>query len=162
VKTVRTITIAGVVMSALLGAVVGIASYTAVYAESMSYLSNDPRACVNCHVMREQYDGWQKTSHHAVASCNDCHVPHELLPKYLAKADHGWRHSKAFTLQDFHEPIRITPADRAIVIDNCRRCHEGLVSEIDHPAAHAAANGGHGEGSNCVHCHAHVGHGPRK
>ena len=27
---------------------------------------------------------------------------------HLAKAENGWHHSKAFTLQDFHEPIRIT------------------------------------------------------
>jgi hypothetical protein len=26
-----------------------------------SYLSTDPRACVNCHVMNPQYDAWLKS-----------------------------------------------------------------------------------------------------
>ena len=41
-----------------LGAVVGLGLYTFVYARGASYLGNDPAACVNCHVMTEQYDGW--------------------------------------------------------------------------------------------------------
>src|SRR6516165_6995974 len=73
------------------------------YAEGFSYLSNDPKACVDCHIMREQYDGWQKASHHAVATCNDCHVPHETVPKYWVKAEDGFWHSKGFTHQDFPE-----------------------------------------------------------
>lgn len=134
------------------GVFLGAGVFTFGYAEGTSYLSNDPRACVNCHIMRDQYDGWQKASHHAAATCNDCHVPHDTLGKYLAKMDHGWRHSKAFTLQNFHEPIRITSADLEIVQANCRRCHEQLVGEIDH-VGHAAAT------TDCVHCHSHVGHG---
>ena len=30
------------------------------YAQGFSYLSDDPAACANCHIMREHYDGWQK------------------------------------------------------------------------------------------------------
>ena len=78
--------------------------------EGFSYLSNDPKACVNCHIMRDHYDGWQKASHHAVATCNDCHTPHDSLsPSTSSKAENGFWHSKGFTLQDFHEPIRIRP-----------------------------------------------------
>ena len=71
---------------ALGGVVLGLSGYTFYYAEGGSYLSNDPKACVNCHVMREQYDGWQKASHHAVATCNDCHTPHAFIPKMLFSA----------------------------------------------------------------------------
>ena len=53
----------------LAGAVLGLGSFTFHYAEGGSYFSNDPRACVNCHIMRDAYDGWQKASHHAVAAC---------------------------------------------------------------------------------------------
>ena len=59
----------------------------------------------NCHIMQPQYDGWQKASHHGVAACNDCHTPHEFVPKYMVKAENGFWHSKGLTLQDFHEPI---------------------------------------------------------
>lgn len=67
------------VLGALLGAFVGTVGYTAHYAKATSYLSNDPKACINCHVMNEQYDGWSSSSHHARATCNDCHVPHDSL-----------------------------------------------------------------------------------
>jgi cytochrome c nitrite reductase small subunit len=104
--------------------------------------------------MRDQYDGWQKASHHTVATCNDCHVPHDFVGKYLAKAEHGFWHSKGFTLQDFAEPIRMKPRSAKTVQVNCITCHESFVSEIT----------GHGSASdpsnNCLRCHGSVGHGP--
>jgi cytochrome c nitrite reductase small subunit len=149
---VTRISLTALALAGAIGAFLGAGAFTFQYAEGTSYLSNDPAACVNCHVMRDQYDGWSKSTHHAAATCNDCHVPQDFLGKYLAKMDHGWRHSKAFTLQNFHEPIRITPADLEIVQANCRRCHEELVDQID--------NVGHAAGStDCVHCHSRVGHG---
>lgn len=43
-----------VLLSALLlGVMAGAGSYTANHAQALSYLSNDPKACVNCHIMRE-------------------------------------------------------------------------------------------------------------
>jgi cytochrome c nitrite reductase small subunit len=65
----------GLILCALLGVLVGIGSYTFGYAKGGSYFSSDPRACVNCHIMREPYDSWQHASHHAVATCVDCHDP---------------------------------------------------------------------------------------
>lgn len=145
-------TIAGVVLCALLGALIGLGTFTFVYAEGGSYLSNDPTACVNCHVMRQQYDGWQHARHHAVAVCVDCHVPHDLIGKYYTKAKHGWGHSRAFTMQDFHEPIRITETDLEIVEHNCLRCHTDMVSHLQSPTI------GGQDGMSCTHCHKGVGH----
>jgi cytochrome c nitrite reductase small subunit len=122
----------------------------------MSYLSNDPKACVNCHIMREHYDGWQKASHRAHATCNDCHVPLSGVAKYLRKAGNGFWHSKGFTLQDFHEPIRIRPKNTVILEQNCVRCHREMVSEI---TAHSPTGS---DALKCVHCHASVGHGPTR
>jgi cytochrome c nitrite reductase small subunit len=150
--------LAGLIAALALGVFAGSGVYTFSYAEGLSYLSNDPRACVNCHIMREQYDGWQKAAHHARATCNDCHVPQDFFGKYLAKAVHGWRHSKGFTLNDFHEPIRINPADLEIVRQNCVRCHGALVDELA-PPQHAGLAGGE---PDCIHCHSAVGHGPRR
>ncbi|MCX7886575.1 MAG: cytochrome c nitrite reductase small subunit [Verrucomicrobiae bacterium] len=140
----------------LLGALVGASGYTFYYARGLSYLSDDPRACVNCHIMREHYDGWQKASHHAHATCNACHVPRRFLNKWLAKAKNGWQHSRAFTLQDFHEPIRIKPGNVAVLNANCVRCHRELVREI---TARRVLND---EQLHCVRCHDSVGHGPRR
>src|SRR5918994_1272531 len=108
----------GLVLCMMLGMLLGTGGYTVQYAEGLSYLSSDPKACVNCHIMRDQYDGWQKASHHAVATCNDCHTPHTLVPKYLVKAENGFWHSKGFTLQDFHEPIRIRSKNARILEQN--------------------------------------------
>ena len=64
-----------------MGILLGAGGYTFYYARGASYLSNDPRTCVNCHIMRDQFDGWQKASHHDFATCNDCHLPHEFIGK---------------------------------------------------------------------------------
>jgi cytochrome c nitrite reductase small subunit len=140
---------------AAIGIAVGAAANTFRYAEGWAYLSNDPKACVNCHVMREQYEGWQSASHHHVATCNDCHVPQGFPWKWVAKADAGYRHSKAFTLQDWQEPIRMIPRSRANVLANCVRCHADLTDQI---GAHGDA--AHSEPADCIRCHADVGHGP--
>lgn len=145
-----------VALALCVGALGGIGVTTFRYAEGLSYFSTDPAACANCHIMRPQYDGWQKASHHTVATCVDCHLPHDFIGKYLAKARNGWHHSKGFTMQDFDEPIRIKPPNAAILQDNCLRCHEALVHQIT-----GVAGGGHGGAPECVHCHASVGHGER-
>jgi len=121
--------------------------YTFHFAQGLSYFSNDPNACANCHVMREYLDSWQKSSHHASAVCNDCHTPHALLPKLLTKAENGWNHSVKFTLQNFVEPIRIRPVNARKLVANCIACHAELVSEIE---------------ADCLPCHSGVGHGPRR
>lgn len=140
-------------IAASLGALVGLGLYTFRFAEGLSYFSTDPAACANCHIMNAQYDSWQKSSHHAAARCVDCHLPHEFLPKYIAKAENGYHHSKGFTLQDFHEPILIKEKNSRILQANCIRCHEPLVHEL--------LTGGHAatEPRRCVHCHQGVGHG---
>ncbi len=141
------------ILSILTGALLGVGGYTFLYAEGFSYLSSDPKACVNCHIMQPQYDSWQKASHHAVARCVDCHLPHDFFRKYLAKAENGWHHSKGFTLQDFHEPIMIKGANARILQENCLVCHEDLVHEL------VVGVNGSTEEVRCVHCHVDVGHG---
>lgn len=135
----------------ILGAAVGTGVFTFFYAKGYSYLSNDPRACANCHVMNDAYDSWVKSSHRHAASCNDCHVPHGFPAKYFGKAENGWNHSKAFTLQNFPEPIRIRPHNLKVLQNNCVSCHETLVSDI-------AGHSGEGAAQRCTDCHRSVGH----
>jgi cytochrome c nitrite reductase small subunit len=141
-------------VSVAIGVAVGIGGFTFAYAKGASYMTDDPAACANCHVMNEQYDGWLKSSHHTVAVCNDCHTPHGFVGKYAAKALNGWHHSVAFTSGDFHEPIQIGPRNRAVTEQRCRTCHQPIVQAID---AHAADSGGE---ISCIRCHSDVGHGP--
>lgn len=135
------------------GIIAGLAAYTFWYAEGLSYLSSDPRSCANCHIMNSQYDSWLKSSHHAAATCADCHLPHDLIGKYAAKSSNGWHHSKGFTLQRFSEPIRIKPGNARILQENCVRCHNRLLHEF------LAVDGRHDGSFRCVHCHRNAGHG---
>ncbi|MGA9520852.1 MAG: cytochrome c nitrite reductase small subunit [Myxococcaceae bacterium] len=138
-----------------IGGILGIGVFTFGYAEGWSYLSNDPRACTNCHIMDPQFDAWQKSSHHTVAVCNDCHLPHAFVPKWIAKARNGFNHGWAFTFQDFHEPIQITKPNAEILQHACIDCHGALV----HPLLESAAAAE--DVVQCVHCHLDVGHGAR-
>lgn len=139
-----------------IGVLFGLGGYTFYYARGASYLSNDPTACVNCHIMRPQFDGWQKASHHAVATCNDCHVPHEPVGKYLTKLENGFWHAKGFTFQDFHEPIQMRPQSKVVLQNNCMYCHQDFVSAIAPHSVDASQQ------IDCVQCHQGVGHGPPK
>lgn len=143
----------GFVLAALIGLLIGIGGFAFVYAEGLSYMSTDPRACVNCHIMQPQYDAWQKSSHHAVATCADCHLPHDFVGKWLAKAENGYHHSKAFTFQDFHEPIMIKSKNSRILQESCLHCHEAITHGLG-PGTSLAEGG-----VKCVHCHASAGHG---
>jgi cytochrome c nitrite reductase small subunit len=144
-------TLAQILLGAAVGLAVGVGAYTFVYARGASYLTNDPAACANCHVMNAQYDGWIKSSHRAAAVCNDCHTPPGLIPKYYVKARNGFWHSFYFTVGGFHEPIQITAPNRAVTERACRQCHADIVAAIEGP------HGSIGEQS-CIRCHADVGH----
>lgn len=141
-----------IVPGTIIGIALGIGIYTFVYAKGGSYLVNDPASCANCHIMRDQYDGWVKSSHHNVATCNDCHTPSGFIAQYATKASNGFWHSYAFTTGDFHEPIRIKSGNLAVTDNACRKCHLDLIESIE---------GGHAKGTetvSCLRCHRSVGH----
>ena len=141
----------GVMLGAAVGLVMGLGAYTFVYARGASYLTNDPAACANCHVMQDQFDGWQRSSHRAVAVCNDCHAPHDVVGKYVTKARNGFWHSFYFTTGGFPDPIRMTPRNAAVTEGACRDCHAEIVQAIDRSPRPREAIG-------CVSCHRNVGH----
>lgn len=141
--------ISGTLLGGLVGLALGVGAYTFIYAKGYSYLSNNPQACANCHVMQEQYAGWMKSSHHSVATCNDCHTPHDIVGKYTTKADNGFWHSFYFTTGTYPENIQARERSRRITEDACRRCHADLAEDIASPHAGALS---------CIQCHGHVGH----
>jgi cytochrome c nitrite reductase small subunit len=141
-------------VAAGVGVAAGLGTFTFGYADGLSYFSTDPRACANCHVMNTEYDSWIKSSHHIVARCVDCHLPHAPIPKLLAKAENGWHHSKGFTLEDFHEPILLKPKSAQILQEACLSCHGELVHGI------VAGSTTDDDAVKCIHCHRDVGHGP--
>jgi cytochrome c nitrite reductase small subunit len=139
------------VAGAALGIVMAIGVYTFAYARGYSYMTNDPQACANCHVMTAHYSAWVKSSHRSVAVCNDCHTPPGLVPKYFTKALNGVNHSVAFTTGRFPEPLRITPRNEDVTEQACRKCHTAIVDAIEGPD-------GQMKRLSCIRCHSTVGH----
>ncbi len=142
-----------VVLAVLVGLICGVGGYAFIYAKGYSYLLNDPAACNNCHAMRTQYDAWIKSSHHSAATCNDCHTPHNLAGKYAVKASNGFFHSFYFTTGKYPDTISITPFDRNVTENACRRCHQAITQAIDGGNVHGKARG-----MSCTRCHFAVGH----
>lgn len=137
-----------IVAAVLIGSVLGIGGYTFIYAKGYSYLTNDPGACANCHVMDGYYGSWMKSPHHNAAVCNDCHTPHALVGKYAVKASNGVRHSFYFTSGRYPDAVTIAPGSARVTEEACRRCHQEIVAAIE-------LRGGR---ISCIRCHAEVGH----
>jgi|SRR5688572_29588576 len=153
-----------IIAGLLIGLAAGIGAFTFVYAKGASYMTNDPNACANCHIMQEHFSAWTKSSHHTVAVCNDCHTPKGLIPKYMTKASNGFWHSFAFTTGRFPDPLRIKQHNHEITEKACRKCHEHITEAIDvgvHLPADSyrqEADGTTGEHLTCTRCHRYVGH----
>ncbi len=134
-----------------LGILCGLGIFTFGYAQAGSYLTDNPAACANCHVMKEQYQGWMKASHRQAAVCNDCHTPAGFLGKYGTKALNGVMHSWAFTTGWFPDEIRIGHRNQGVAEGSCLKCHAAIVDGL-------RAVRQHREGVSCLGCHARVGH----
>ena len=115
----------------LLGIIFGIGIHILNISNAVSYLSDDPTTCVNCHVMYPEFATWEKGSHGRVTTCNDCHVPQDnIIRKYLFKAQDGMRHAYMFTFRLEPQVIRIKQAGRDAVQENCIRCHANYLHPI--------------------------------
>ncbi len=152
-------------VAVIVGILTAVGGYTFIYARGYSYLTNDPQACANCHVMEDHFRAWTKSSHRAVATCNDCHTPPELVPKYMTKAINGWNHSVAFTTGRFHEPLQITARNVDVTERACRKCHQNIVDAIESPPTSMlpspggpVSRPGPPERLSCIRCHSTVGH----
>jgi cytochrome c nitrite reductase small subunit len=139
--------------------IVGLFSLVAVIAVGLyatdftAYLGDNPTTCNNCHVMDAVYESWYHGAHKQWAQCNDCHTPHDLIPKYLVKAENGYHHVTAFTFGDIPDAIRAREASRRVVQENCIRCHSQTVDAMLDSAMDLDRY--------CFECHRSVAHGER-
>lgn len=141
------------------GSIIGLLAFILYTSNAVSYLSDKPETCINCHVMVPQYATWQHSSHRENASCNDCHVPHNnVFNKYYFKAKDGLRHATMFTLRMEPQVIFIHEAGQKVVHDNCIRCHSELLTDTK---LDTQTNFKHYEKSEreCWDCHREVPHG---
>ncbi|WP_421918282.1 cytochrome c nitrite reductase small subunit [Marinifilum sp.] len=143
----------------LLGIFFGLGCYVLYLSKAASYLSDAPETCVNCHVMAPQYATWNHSSHREVATCNDCHVPHNNpVNKYYFKAKDGLRHASMFALRMEPEVIFIHDEGKEVVHNNCVRCHS---QQLTNPklAAQVPNHAHNTQERVCWECHREVPHG---
>lgn len=142
-----------------LGIFVGLGFYVLYLSKAASYLSDNPETCVNCHVMAPQFATYQHSSHREVATCNDCHVPHNnVFNKYFFKAKDGLRHASMFALRMEPEVIFILEEGKEVVHNNCIRCHSQTLT--DPKLAAQVPNHAHNTQDRvCWECHREVPHG---
>ena len=130
------------------GLIVGAGMFTFGYAEGDSYLTDEPKACANCHIMNDHLQRWERSTHSAVAVCNDCHAPKSFFAKYGVKSINGFNHSLAFTTGKFKDPFEITDLNIRVAEENCRKCHMQIAHSVDFGQSTV----------RCTRCHEGVGH----
>jgi cytochrome c nitrite reductase small subunit len=143
----------------LIGILIGLFCFLFYVSKAYSYLSDDPKTCVNCHIMAPQYATWGHSSHREYTNCNDCHVPHNnVANKYFFKAKDGMRHASMFALRLEPQVIFIHEAGRDVVHQNCVRCHSKL---LDDPKLSTSVKNLHAQRTErvCWECHREVPHG---
>ena len=140
----------------------GVFGYVVNASHMVSYLSEDPRVCINCHVMNTQYATWQHSSHRERATCVQCHLPQDsMVDKMIAKARDGFNHSVAMTFRTYeHNQIRISEDASRRIQNSCITCHKELVSQmIESNKSYAMVMGGSLVERRCWDCHRVTAHG---
>lgn len=142
-----------------IAAILGLGFFIMKEAEVVSYLSDNPQACVNCHNMIPMYNSWNHSSHREWASCNDCHVPHNnIVNSYYFKAKDGLYHASVFTTRTEPDVIFMRPASEAVVQNNCIRCHVDQVTEAKYDGWIETHHANRTD-RTCWECHKEVPHG---
>ncbi len=141
------------------GIAAGLGAYTIYVARIHTYATDDPSACINCHIMTPYYQSWQHSSHAMWTSCNDCHVPHDnVFSKYAFKAMDGLYHATVFTFKAEPQVIRPRDASSNVIMANCIRCHTQLNTEFVKSGMVSFTQAKEGEGKACWDCHRNVPH----
>ena len=140
---------------------IGMFAFLVNESKMLSYMSSDPKVCINCHAMNTHYATWQHSSHREEATCIDCHLPSDsFVNKMIAKARDGFNHSVAFTLRDYGYNLRTTDDAAKRIQDNCISCHDDIVSQMLETSKLYSNFDSHVQmGRKCWDCHRRVPHG---
>jgi len=137
-----------IVICVMLGLALGTGVITAHLGNALSYLSESPETCMNCHVMTDAYASWQRGSHGRAAVCVDCHIPHSNpVAKLAFKAADGMKHSYVFTARSEPQVLKLSKAAQPVVQANCLRCHANHFDMIRLPGP---------KERKCWDCHSNV------
>ena len=132
------------VLLIILGGAVG--GFVAFGPPQLMAKTESPLFCNSCHVMESQFEAWFNVGAHRTIRCVDCHLPHENMPAYYVwKSIDGMKDVLFFYSGRAPEHIRITAHGTKVLQANCIRCHDQLVSGMDHER-------------QCWSCHRRISH----
>lgn len=137
---------------------------------------NSEEFCLGCHEMRDNvYQEYIETAHFSnrsgfKATCSDCHVPHEFVPKMIRKIKaskelYGKVTGLIDTPQKFNEhrlAMALNEWERMKANDSqeCRNCHK--MDNMDFLAQKTVAADMHREAidleKTCIDCHKGIAH----
>ena len=157
-----------------IGLVLGIAGMLAF--DATLHATNTETFCISCHSMEANpYAQLKKTTHHNNASgvratCSDCHVPQEFVPKMIRKIEAArevWGNITGVidTPEKYaaHAPkmkAREIARLQANGSQECRNCHETehMMSALQSAKAQQYHQQIPGDGKSCIDCHAGIAH----
>ena len=158
------------------GALIGLGGIFAF--EASMHATSTQEFCISCHEQRDNsLVMFEATAHHhnatgLSASCSDCHVPHEFVPKMIRKIQASrevWGHLQG-VIDTPEKYAAHAPAMKAREIarirgndsQECRNCHEA--QQMLASAQSAKAQQYHQtmatSGRTCIDCHAGLAHDP--
>ena len=116
----------------ILGLFVGLFLVMIAGVQGMHAFTKDSSFCVSCHVMEPVYGTWSHSSHRDIAGCNDCHLDNSnYVTKSYTKATSGVQHLYHNTMGSIPVPIKINEKNTQLVQDNCLRCHQDVVRNMN-------------------------------
>jgi cytochrome c-type protein NapC len=165
----------GSLLVLVFGALLGVATF-AGGGSFMVYANSEPFCASACHEMGQLQKEHKGTIHDfnrsgVRATCNDCHVPHEYIPNYLAKVglvSDLWGHfvtheidtKEKFEKQRYMLAVRVWKYMKANDSRECRHCHTTSKMEADKQSDKAKARHEKARqtGMTCIECHFAIAH----
>lgn len=92
--------------------------------------ANDPDLCGRCHVMDRTIQSFQVSAHRDL-NCNECHTAHGFFSGPITKMGLGAKHIVFFLAGAEPQHLRASELTRRLAKENCLRCHETLMREIE-------------------------------
>ena len=144
--------------------------------DTSMHATNTEEFCISCHEMETNpYAQVQKTSHFSnssgvSATCSDCHVPHEFVPKMIRKIEASrevWGNLMGIidTPEKYaaHAPkMKAREIARLRVNDSqeCRNCHqvERMLMTMQSSKAQEYHQAMQSNGKTCIDCHTGIAH----
>lgn len=138
--------------------------------------TNTMRFCIGCHEMRDNvYQEYKKTIHYenrtgVRATCSDCHVPREWIPKVVRKIQASrelWgKLTGSIDTREKFEAKRLALAERewkrmkANDSLECRNCHtfQGMSLDAQKDRSRKQHEIGIQEKKTCIDCHQGIAH----